>query len=64
MKASAPTTVTQWRLPLLDLPSLALPEQKELARALMDLLIQAARQSYQPASCPPGEDRHASGADC
>ena len=51
MKPIAPSLV-QWKLPLLDLPSLALPEQQELARALKEFLVQAARQSYPTASCP------------
>jgi len=45
MKRSAPPAGWQWNLPLLDTPALAIPEQQELALALMELLVQVARQT-------------------
>ena len=45
MKRSAPPVGSQWNLPLVDTPALPIPEQQELALALMELLIQAARQT-------------------
>jgi hypothetical protein len=44
MKQSAPPVGLQWNLPLVDTPALSIPEQQELALALMALLIQVARQ--------------------
>ena len=44
MKRFAPPVASQWKLPLIDLATLTLPEQKELAQALMDLLVQVGRQ--------------------
>jgi hypothetical protein len=44
MKQSAMIMTSQWKLPLVDIPALALPEQIELAHALMELLIEVARQ--------------------
>jgi hypothetical protein len=46
MKRSAPPPVgLQWNLPLVDTAALPIPEQQELALALMELLIQVARQT-------------------
>ena len=50
MKRFVPSTASQWKLPLIDVATLTLPEQKELAQALMDLLIQVARQLGRSAS--------------
>ena len=63
MKPIAPPAMTQWKLPLIDLPSLALPEQRELAGALKEMLIQAARHDQRRTSCPPQEDLHVRTAD-
>jgi hypothetical protein len=43
MKKSA-STIMQWNLPLADPPAVPNSEQPELTMALMELLIQAARQ--------------------
>jgi hypothetical protein len=45
MKRSAPLVGQQWNLPLVDMAALPIPEQQQLALALMELLIQAARQA-------------------
>ena len=44
MKRFAPPAGLQGNLPLVDMPSLEIPQQQELALALMDLLVQVARQ--------------------
>ena len=59
MKRSAPPAGWQWNLPLVDTPALAIPEQQELALALMELLVQVARQttaatSYAQQEAPRG----------
>jgi hypothetical protein len=46
MKRFAPSAGLQGNLPLVDMPSLEIPEQQELAIALMDLLVQVQRQIY------------------
>jgi hypothetical protein len=48
MKRSAPPVGLQWNLPLVDTAALPIPEQRELALALMELLIQVARQTTAP----------------
>jgi hypothetical protein len=48
MKRSAPPVGLQWNLPLIDLAALAIPEQQQLALALMELLFQVARQTIIP----------------
>jgi len=55
MKRPAKRTVPQLKLPLIDLPAAAVPgnKQRELAAALMELLINAARES--------GEQRESGG---
>ena len=40
MKRFAPPAGLQGNLPLVDMPSLEIPQQQELAIALMDLLVQ------------------------
>jgi len=55
MKQSAPPVGWQWNLPLVETPALPIPEQRELALALMELLIQAARQISRSSNDPkPG----------
>ena len=44
MKQSARPVVWQPKLPLVDIPALTTPRQQELSQALMNLLVQAARQ--------------------
>ena len=44
MKRSAPPAGLQGNLPLVDTPSLEIPQQQELALAWMDLLVQVHRQ--------------------
>jgi hypothetical protein len=44
MKRAALPWGLQGNLPLLDMPSLELPQQEELALALMELLVQVSRQ--------------------
>jgi len=56
MKRSARSAGQQWKLPLIDIPALALAEQTELALALMDLLIQVARQIPPALSRSPEEE--------
>jgi hypothetical protein len=58
MKRSAPPAGMQWNLPLIDTPALAVPEQQKLALALMELLIQVARQTSTAASRLPQEAPH------
>jgi hypothetical protein len=50
MKRSAPPVGLQWTLPLVDMAALPIPEQQQLALALMELLIQTARQTPTPCS--------------
>lgn len=64
MKRFAPPVGLQWNLPLVDTPSLAIPQQQELALALMDLLVTVARQITTAARRPqPREDRSGCKAD-
>jgi len=59
MKRFATPAGQQWNLPLVDTPSLAIPQQKELALAMMDLLVTVARQITTAASrTQPEEARH------
>lgn len=44
MKRSAPAVGLQWNLPLVEMAALETPEQQQLALALLELLLQAARQ--------------------
>jgi hypothetical protein len=44
MKQPTQPAVWQPKLPLVDIPALATPRQQELSQALMNLLVQAARQ--------------------
>ena len=44
MKRAALPPGLQGNLPLVDMPSLELPQQEELALALMELLVQVSRQ--------------------
>jgi hypothetical protein len=46
MKRFAPPAGLQGNLPLVEMPSLEIPQQQELAIALMDLLVQVQRQIY------------------
>lgn len=55
MKRSAPPAGLQGNLPLVDTPSLEIPQQQELALALMDLLVQVNRQ-IRTATQPPAEE--------
>jgi hypothetical protein len=55
MKRSAAPAGMQWNLPLVDTPALAIPGQQELALALMDLLVEVARQTTAALSRPPQE---------
>ena len=50
MKQPGKPPSLQFRLPLLDLPALAVPQEKqrELALALVELLIDAARPHAEP----------------
>lgn len=52
MKRSAKPCNLQMNLPLLNLPAAAVPndQQKELTVALMELLINAARENIEPQS--------------
>jgi hypothetical protein len=54
MKRSALALDLQGNLPLADTPALSIPQQRELALALMELLIQAARQ-FAPARNNPNQ---------
>ena len=56
MKQSARPVLWQPKLPLVDIPALTTPRQQELSLALMNLLVQAARQidSLPRASHPEG----------
>jgi hypothetical protein len=48
MKRFAPPAGLQGNLPLVDMPSLEIPQQEELAAALMDLLVEVHQQIGQP----------------
>jgi hypothetical protein len=50
MTRFAPPAGLQGNLPLVDMPSLEIPQQQELAIALMDLLVQVQRKI-----CPGSE---------
>jgi hypothetical protein len=45
MKRFAPQAGLQGNLPLVDVPSLEIPQQEELAMALMDLLVEVHQQT-------------------
>jgi hypothetical protein len=55
MKQSAPPAGIQWNLPLIDTPALTIPEQQKLALALMELLVQVARETRTAAGRPAEE---------
>jgi len=44
MKQPTQPAVWQPKLPLVDIPALTTPRQQELSQALMNLLVQVARQ--------------------
>jgi hypothetical protein len=44
MKRFTPPAGLQGNLPLVDMPSLEIPQQEELAMALMDLLVEVHQQ--------------------
>lgn len=44
MKRFAPPAGLQGNLPLVEMPSLEIPQQEELAMALMDLLVEVHQQ--------------------
>ena len=61
MKRFAPPAGLQGNLPLVDMPSLEIPQQQELAIALMDLLVQVQRQicpGTETAAREEGADGH------
>ena len=61
MKRVAPPAGLQGNLPLVDMPSLEIPQQQELAIALMDLLVQVQRQicaGTEAAAKQEGPDGH------
>lgn len=61
MKRFAPPAGLQGNLPLVDMPSLEIPQQQELAIALMDLLVQVQRQicsGSEAAAQEEGPDGH------
>ena len=64
MKRSAPPAGMQWNLPLIDTPALVIPARQELALALMELLIQVARQSSTAPGRLPQEAPHGCQTNC
>jgi hypothetical protein len=58
MKRLTPPAAWQRRLALVDTPALAIPGQQELTLALMELLVQVARQIAGAPSCVQQEDPH------
>ncbi len=63
MKRSAPPVGMQWNLPLVDSPALPIPEQRDLALALMELLIQVGRQAPAIPNRPEQESHNESETD-
>jgi hypothetical protein len=56
MKQFASPAGLQGNLPLVDMPSLEIPQQQELAMALMDLLVQVQRQICTGAAAAAAEE--------
>ena len=63
MKQSARPVVWQPKLPLVDTPALTTPRQQELSQALMNLLVQVARQIGSRPRAPRQEGPHGCQAD-
>lgn len=64
MKPCALPAGLQGNLPLVDMPSLEIPQQQELAMALMDLLVQVHRQIPMGTEPAAQEDPDGYEAEC